>query len=213
MRRTIAFAWIGMCIGAASACGAARSGNVSPSATEDPQPLRDLSGQTLIVLPARFLTVSKELSWRDSVPQATQYLADLDAEIEFEFSERPLKAKWIFPNDLAARAKRAPGVAEDPKSLPAGELQGRKVKPEYDVSDTLASPIRALTSLTDARLVLYPVEVRLEPGFAVLRAVVMDPRFARVRWIGEVRTDSVTRFSKGIAATLASRLADLVLLR
>ena len=47
-------------------------------------------------------------------------------------------------------------------------------------------------------------------GRAALRLVLADARTSDVRWVGQVKSDSATTFSRALPASLASRLADLV---
>jgi hypothetical protein len=67
----------------------------------------------------------------------------------------------------------------------------------------------------DARLVLAPVELRLEPagpaaGRGVLRLVLMDARMSNIRWIGSVGGDSAGAYGPAVTASVAAKLAGVV---
>ena len=94
-------------------------------------------------------------------------------------------------------------------------LRGR-VLPEAAVRDPLASQVRGLVGLKGSRYAILPVELRIESsgagtGVAILRLVMMDSRLAQIKWIGEVVSDPMTRFSPALTANVAARFADLVL--
>ena len=86
-----------------------------------------------------------------------------------------------------------------------------------EVVEPLAGQLRSLVALNDARYVLVPAELRFERAAqsagaarAVLRVTVVDARMSRVRWAGDVASDTVSAFSPALAAGVAARLADLV---
>jgi hypothetical protein len=198
-----------MSLAAVMACGGART--PAPGQSELP-PLSVFAAQHVVVLPSRYLVVSPSLSWRSAVPTANELLSALDAEISFALKDR-LQTSWTFADQVIAIAKKSPGIASDPRKFPADELRKERLELNTDVSDELTRQIRPLVALSDARYVLYPVELRLEgdaQGRGILRAVIIDVRLARVRWSGSVTTEPYATFSNAIAATLASRLADLI---
>ena len=84
------------------------------------------------------------------------------------------------------------------------------------VPEPLASQLRTLVALEDdCRYVLFPVEVRFVgagPGEerAVVRLVIFDAREARITWMADVASEPAAKFSRGLAASFADHLADLV---
>jgi hypothetical protein len=82
--------------------------------------------------------------------------------------------------------------------------------------EPLASQIRTMVALhDDVRLVLAPVELRLEKagatgGRGILRLVLVDARASNVRWIGQVAGDEAPAFGPVVTASLAARLANVV---
>ena len=95
---------------------------------------------------------------------------------------------------------------------------GRLVKAGDDpLTEPLASQIRSLVALRDARYVILPAILRFENRDAGARGSLLlyliDTRTSRIRWSGEVASDVSRNFSAAIAGSLAERLADLVVAR
>ena len=82
------------------------------------------------------------------------------------------------------------------------------------LAEPLATQLRALVALHDARYALLPVEIRFEKaggsGRAVLHIVMLDPRLSRIVFRGDVLGDTAATFSPALAASVAGHLADLV---
>jgi hypothetical protein len=109
------------------------------------------------------------------------------------------------------------GMTADPHALAAESLR-RLVKAGDDpLSEPLASQIRSLVALRDARYVILPAILRFENrgggarGSLVLYLI--DTRTSRIHWSGEVTSDISRNLSAAIAGSLAERLADLVVAR
>ena len=45
---------------------------------------------------------------------------------------------------------------------------------------------------------------------AVLRLAVVDGRTTEIRWLGELRSDPTSNFSRELVTSLAARTADLI---
>jgi hypothetical protein len=123
---------------------------------------------------------------------------------------------WVFPHQLAEVARRNAPYAPDVYDLAAEWLRPpMKTVPDM-VPEPLASQLRTLVALEDeCRYVLFPIEVRFVgagPGqeSAVVRVVVFDARMSRIAWIGDVSSEPAKKFSRGLAASAAEHLADLV---
>lgn len=177
------------------------------------RPLEKLAGQPILVLPTQYLSFGDSLGWRVSVQRRAEYLAGLDDEIGFALGERGLSRKWTFANAISRVAQNNSTVISDPHALSAESLR-EPIKLEETVKEPLGSQIRSLLALVNGRFVLLPVELRTESsngtGVAVLKLVLIDARLAKVKWIGEVRSERLRQFSPAIAASVASRLADLI---
>jgi hypothetical protein len=172
-----------------------------------------LAGQSVVVFPTQYLSFGDSLNWRASVQRRAEYLAGLDDEIGFALGERGLSRKWTFANAISRVARKNATMVADPHALSAESLRER-VALDETLKEPLGSQIRSLLALENGRFVLLPVEVKTESsngtGVAVLKLMLIDARLARVKWIGEVRSERLREFSPAIAASLASRLADLI---
>lgn len=179
-----------------------------------PHPLERLAGEQMLVLPVQYLTFADSLGWSRGVPSTRAYLSTLDDEIAFALTQRGLKGHWTMAPDLIKSVARNQGYAPDPRSLAAGEIRWGQKANTWQLSEPLASQLRSLIALTDARYVLFPVEMRLSSfngvGHAMLHLVVIDVRRSQVQWSGDLAGAQETKFSPAIAADLASRLADLI---
>ncbi len=197
--------------------GCASSGTGKPTTAEAiaaaQHPLERLAGQAILVLPTQYLSFGDSLGWSASITRRAEYLAGLDDEIGFALGERGLSRKWTFANEISRAARANSTLIADPHALSAESLRG-KIGLEETLAEPLGSQIRSLLALENGRFVLLPVEVKTESangtGVAVLKLMLIDARLAKVKWIGEVRSERLRYFSPALAASIASRLADLI---
>jgi hypothetical protein len=201
---------------ALAACGGGKPAAEAPAPLEpSARPLAGLAAQHVIVAPAFRLRETDALGWTAQIPRSRDYLKSLDDELLFALGERGLKTQWVYPADLVRSMRGNPTYAIDPYTLAAEPLRNPDVKVGAKLSDPLATQLRTLVALQDARAVMLPVEVRFEKdksgqGIAILRLAVLDGRLGEVRWVSEVRSDPSPTFSRALLASLASRVADLV---
>jgi hypothetical protein len=204
----------------AIACGG-QGTNAGAAAAPAPavvRPLAALAGQRVVVAPTYRMRESDPLGWTSQIPRSREYLRALDDSIAAELGRRGLESQWVFPPALV-RARRAnPTYAADPYALAADPLRNLAVAAGARIGDPLATQLRTMIALHDARAVLLPVELRFEResdgrGIAVLRLDLIDGRLGEVRWTGDVRSDPSATFSPALASTLAAHLADLVTVR
>src|SRR6185437_14616932 len=140
----------------------------------------------------------------------------LDADILAAFEERGLRRAWIFPPDLVETYKHNPTYATDPYGLAEEPLRIAKVGRDTRLPEPIASQLRTMVAFhDDARLILVPFELRLEPvgahaGRGVLHLILIDARASNVAWMGDVVSDTVPTFGPEISASVASRLANVV---
>ena len=193
--------------------GARQAGPSTAVAAVTDRPLERLAAQPILVFPTQYLSFDDELGWRKSVARPAEYLAGLDEEIAYAMTERGLGRKWKFASEITRLARKNSTVISDPHALSAKSLRG-KIKLDESLDESLRSQIRSILALSDARFVLLPVELRFESanatGVAGLRVVLIDARFAMVKWVGEVSSDRSRTFTPALAAGIASRFADLV---
>ncbi|MGI8509968.1 MAG: hypothetical protein ACR2MQ_11645 [Gemmatimonadaceae bacterium] len=178
------------------------------------RPLERLAAEHMLVLPVQYMTFSDSMGWSAMAPSSREYLATMDDEITFALSERGLGTQWKFAADISRSAARNFGYAPDPHALAANQLRSGAKSDAWQLSEPLASQLRSLAALTEARYVMVPVEVRTtggrSTGRATLHVVVIDARRSQVQWAGDVTGMQTTKFSPAIAADIGSRLADLV---
>jgi len=192
------------------------SGTQQPSSASvlaSDHPLANLANRDIIVLPIQYLRFADSLGWSRLAPKPAEYLAAVDDEIAFALRERGLDEHWVFAKEISRLASNNSTIVADPHKLSAEELRG-PVKLEQSLSTPLQSQIRTILALREGRFVILPIDLRFESangtGVALLRLVAIDARFAAIKWIGEVKTDRSRTFSPALAASLASRFADLV---
>jgi hypothetical protein len=179
------------------------------------RPLAALAAQHVILAPAFRLREADALGWTAQIPRSREYLKSLDDELAFAFGERGLKTQWVYPADLLKSMRGNPTYAIDPYTLAADPLRNPDVNAGAKLSDPLATQLRTLVALQDARAVMLPVELRFEKdktgqGIAILRLAVLDGRLGEVRYVTEVKSDPSPTFSRGLLASVANKVADLV---
>lgn len=189
------------------------------SATESApvrRPLSSLAARRVLLLPTHYLRQGDPLGFTSRITDARDYLGEVDAEIAFALGNRGLKERWVFPERLAAVARRNPGYAPNPYALAAEWLRPPLRKNPEQLPEPFASQIRTLIALEeDAQLLLFPVEIRFERAGtgaerAVLNVVLLDARRSKIVWMGDVLGDPSTSFTPALAASAAEHLADLI---
>ena len=196
------------------ACAQQRQSDPSSQAPVG-RPLAGMADQALIVLPTRYLRASDSLGWSSEVDER-RWLSSVDDEIAFALDQRGAARRWTLPADLARAVRRNAAFAPDPATVAAEPLRPRGRERPPRVPEPLISQLRSLIALRDeVRYALLPVEVRFEAvpeggGRAVLHLVLVDVRRSEIAWAADVPSESVQAFSPAVAASLGSRVADLI---
>lgn len=185
------------------------------------RPLAGIMAQRIVVAPVPAVREGDPMGWAASIPRQREWLRALDAEIAHELGERGLGTAWVFPADLVRAYERNSAMSPDPHRLASAPLRGlTRLTGQERIPDPLGSQLRTLVAVHDGRFVLLPLEVAFEPanegeagGRARLRLVLLDARSAEVRWLGEVRSDPSPALTPAVAASLAARMADLIVAR
>ena len=209
-----------MVVGAVFVCvGAARVSSQASRETAPTvgRPLAPSATRRVSVIPTHDLRTDDSLGWAAQIRDRKAFLDDVDGEIAFALRDRDrIERMWVFPHQLAETARRNAPYAPDVYDLAAEWLRPpMKAVPDM-VPEPLASQLRTLVAFEDdCRYVLFPIEVRFVgagPGEerAVVRVVVFDARQSRIVWMADVSSEPATKFSRGLAASFAERLADLV---
>ena len=204
-------------VAALPACRAAKP----PAMSAPPpvaRPLAPFTGQRVAVLPAQRLRPADSAAWGAQVPAPRAYLGVVDSALAAALGERGLSAAWALPVDVIRSAKRNVTYAADPYALAVNPLlPSRRPAATPDIPDPLATQLRTLVALNDARYALVPVELRFErqggptgAGRAVLRVAMLDARSARIAWAGDVASDTASALTPALAASAAMHFADLV---
>jgi hypothetical protein len=184
------------------------------AARDASHPLMQLSGQPIIVFPVQYVSFHDNLGFVKGVPNQAAFLSRLDDEIAYALTERGLAPKWTFAAEISRIAQRNSTVVSDPHALNAQSLLG-KVDVGERLDEPLGSQIRSVLALKDGRFIILPVSLDIQNqgtmAVGVLRVVMVDARLANVNWVGEVRSDPLSAFSPALAASVASRFADLIL--
>jgi hypothetical protein len=179
--------------------------------------LAGLAAQHLAVLPTYAVKLAGTSGPLEMKP--VEFERTLDADIPSAFEDRGIKKAWLFPPDLRASYRRNSSYAADPDNFALEPLRSPMLAIDQRLPEPLASQIRTLVALhDDTRLVLVPLELKLEPvpgqpggGVrGVLRLVLLDARLSNVRWIGDITSDPAPTFGAAIPASVAAKLAAAV---
>jgi hypothetical protein len=200
-----------------SGCGGPKPVSTSAAVTPNPtpvnHPLGGIVGQSIVITPVQALRVPPEIGW-PVVASPRPMLARLDSVLADTLRERVGNREWVFTDALLKSAANNPTYATDPRGLAVNPLRSAVLKVEDRLTEPLASQLRTMIALQDARLVLIPVDITVERvgagiGRPVVRLVLVDPRSSTVRWIGHVAGPDAPAFTPDIFATIATRFADL----
>jgi hypothetical protein len=177
-------------------------------------PLAGLAGQHIAVLPVHYVRADT-IGVAARIDDPRGLLVALDSAIERSLGERGFRTSWTFPPALARSAKRNAGYLTDPYSLAAERLRAGVRMSDDRLAEPLASQLRSIVAVTDARYALFPVELRFErvPDGRirpVLHVVLLDARASSVRWVGDVRGAATATLTPATLESVAFALADLV---
>ena len=220
---------------AALACGGSAAkpsaADISPAPTTvlaPPGQLARFAALKVMVLPAQSVQADSLPAWRNTATVGKALLAALDSAVEGALNQRGMQTMWVYPAALQRSSRRNPTYLTDPYLMQALDpVRQALKKPQDALSEPFASQLRALAGVNDSRYSLIPLVLRFEPSVitaqgqgqaqgqarAVLRSVVVDARGAQVVWVGEVASEPQAAFSAAILASLAQRVADLVVPR
>lgn len=175
--------------------------------------LSGLAAQHVVILPTYVVHVMPGLTW--TVPRPADVAKMEDADIAKAFEDHAIRT-WILPARLDSAYRRNPTYATDPHTLAEEPLRSPSLGGDQRLPEPLASQLRTLIALhDDARMVLAPVELKLEStsggeGHGVLRLVLVDARASSVRWIGDVTSDPAQAFGPAVTTSIASKLAAII---
>jgi hypothetical protein len=205
-------------VGIATACGPKEPPRNTPRpAAGRARPLGNIAAQRVVVVPALVVREGDPAGWAARIPRLREFLRVLDDEIAAALADRGLGQAWVFPDQLWRGHSRNPSLGVDPYRLATQPLRGARLATGDRIPEPLASQLRTLVAVHDARLVLLPVEVFFDidqaagTGRTALRLALVDARLAEIRWSGEVKARQPTMEPDRPQLTdVATRLADLV---
>lgn len=176
-------------------------------------PLAGIVGQALIIAPIQAVRFAPELGWT-ALPGNSATAAALDTVLGQALSTRVGNQQWIYFDALTRSAANNPGYATNPRSLGITPLRAPRWKVGDRLPEPLATQLRTMIALQDARLVFLPVELRFDRtpaglGRPVVHLVLVDPRASVIQWIGDVTGDDLPAFTPAYSALIADRIADL----
>ena len=181
-------------LGAALLYGCASGNSGQNEAPAPASPLSGLAGRQVLVLPAQLLSTATSPGSFDVRPEHAQLLPILDQEITDAFRKQGVKDNWTFPRELIAAATRNAGLAGNPLGLSVAGIRRWKAG-DTPLPEPLASDIRSLVSLTNARYVIMPIETRIDltggQRKGILHVFLIDSRTARVAWVGDAEGQSL----------------------
>jgi hypothetical protein len=175
-----------------------------------------MTAQRLIIAPTAGTRSDTVLRWSELLGESASLGQRLDTNIARAFATRGVTSQWIWPADLVRSYERNRTYGVNPYRLAVTVVGAPGFKAGDKYAEPLSSQLRTIIAMhDDARLVLIPLELRFEReglagsvGRAVLRTMILDPRFAEARWVGDVKSDATSEPQRALAS-LANRLADL----
>ena len=178
-------------------------------------PLAALATQAVALTPAQYVRGGDSTGWASRIGPIPGFLRSLDSAIATELVSRGTARTWVTAEALGRSARRNPAFTSDPYALSAESLRHGVRRTNARLGEPLASQMRSLVALTEARHALIPVEVRFESaanGVArvSLRLVLVDARLAEIQWAGDVTMEDALPSAPDIVSTLADRVADLI---
>jgi hypothetical protein len=173
-----------LAVAALAACSA--NPRPAPAQRAAPAPalaVAPLAGQRVPVLPLTLITADGLAA--DALPAGREArLAWADSVVAEVLRERAPEVTWVLPPELRAAARRAPATVTDPDRMGQALLRAEGIEV---VPDPLRSYLRALTAITNARMVLVPAAARFTPdstGAIRVEAVMVlaDSRNGAIVW-------------------------------
>ena len=196
-------------IATAAACLPAQQPVQQP--TPQIAPLAQYSSVKVAVVPVQFYKA--DAGGFAEQPSAA-IRAAFDSLLSEQLEEHGLKSMWATPADVQRTAKRNAMYTADPRNLGAFPVRNGVPPKKPQIVDPLASNLRRVVALHDARYLLMPVELRAEGGkdggYLAVRLLLVDARLNTVLWQVDLPSDRAATYSPALLQQLATRVADLV---
>jgi hypothetical protein len=208
--RYVAGLTVALTLGAAWGCGPRRP----PTAEDVKPPPPDLTGWTVMILPAQSGAWSAGAAPPGGTPQPVRPApASLDEEIAFWLAERGSRVRWVGRGELERAVQRSPGFQVSLRALPVGDFRRAALR---QIGDPLYGDLRRLGAIVDARLALIPVASGYVgavegPGRVELAVAIVDTVGGAVLWFGVIGGDAVPYDDPRAASSAAQALARAIL--
>ena len=203
-----------LCLLAAATIAACTRGPRVEVPAPGARPLAAYGAQRVALAPVASVRVDSR-GWITELGGAPAIARRLDTLIANALSTRGVGQSWILSTELLRAYERNRSYATDPYRLAVDPLRAETFVAASHYGEPLASQLRTMVALhDDARVVLIPVELRVEyvgtGGRALLRTALLDARLAEARWVGEVHGDTANTPARALES-VAARFADLFL--
>ena len=169
-----------------------------------------LAGQIVAVVPITFIGADSSLKGDSALSlywNRTAGLRHFDSLFGGYLSGVLLETKWVLPPELRMISVRSSGYFPDPDLMGQGALRNPAIKKK--VPEPLESKLRAISGVTNARVVIIPAGVVFERDttgmlMAKVSVVLVDPR------LGDIKYRTITT-GKGVSADAALRAAFAIM--
>ena len=183
-----------------------KSAPAAPSA-----PLAPYAAVKVAVVPVQFYRADSSGS---VTPPALAMRAAFDSLLSEAMDEHGLKGTWATPADVIRSAKRNPTYLSDARNLGAFPVRHGINNKDAQIPDPLASNLRRVVALHDARYLLMPVELHVDATkngvqLGVLLLLV-DARLNSPIWQADLIGESAAAYSPALLQKLTTRVAELV---
>ncbi len=173
-------------------------------------PLAPYASTKVAVVPVQFFRADSSVF---AAPAAAAMRAAFDSLLSEAMNEHGLGGMWATPAQVIRSAKRNAMYTGDPRNLGAFPVR-YGVPKEGVIPDPLASNLRRVVALHDARYVLVPVELHVDAGKSGgnlgVRLLLIDARLNAALWQADLSGESAAVYSPGLLQKLVTRVAELV---
>lgn len=173
-------------------------------------PLAPYAGTRVAVVPVQFFHADSS-GW--GAPAGPAMRAAFDSLLSEALNEHGLKGTWATPADVQRTAKRNVMYAGDPRNLGAFSVR-YGAKKDTPIADPLASNLRRIVALHDARYALVPLELHVNTekggGSLGVRLMLVDARMSAAIWQVDLIGEDASTYTPKLLQRLADRVAGLV---
>lgn len=173
-------------------------------------PLAPYAGTRVAVVPVQFFHADSS-GW--GAPAGPALRAAFDSLLSEALDEHGLKGTWATPVDVQRTAKRNVMYAGDPRNLGAFSVR-YGAKKDTPIADPLASNLRRIVALHDARYALVPLELHVNTakggGSLGVRLMLVDARMSAAIWQVDLIGEDASTYTPKLLQRLADRVAGLV---